>query len=251
MVENSPPEVPVIVNGDDALLLSETKRRRERPITFAVEGPADFKPDRIDPDESTNETTVTIEGHRFRLALFGRYQVYNLLAAYAAIRTLGYSMETVDTEAINLETAAMRGEEVSRGGVTFVADCYNANPDSVASGLQSFAGRPHAGRKVIILGDMLELGPASEDYHRRAGRLAAQLDFGLLIFVGPLSAGACEAALGEGVPTTRAHHFETVAGVAAVMDGLLKEGDLVFVKGSRGVGLEALIESRPPEGGGN
>jgi UDP-N-acetylmuramoyl-tripeptide--D-alanyl-D-alanine ligase len=232
---------PLIVNADDRLLVQETLRVRREFVTFGIEQAAQFRPKSITQDHD-GVSIIDIDGDKFRLPVFGQYQVYNLLAAYAVVKTLGYSFEGIDTAAIELSTAPMRGEMLSIGGVTFVADCYNANPVSVRAGLSSFASYPAVGRRVIILGDMLELGADAERFHREVGEASAADAFDLAIYVGPMSAHSYAAAQGAGAHG-KLIYFAGAADCSREIYGLLHGDDVVYVKGSRGIGLEAVIES--------
>ncbi len=239
-VKEMAPEAPLIVNADDPILVAEAARVRAQAVTFGIDKEADYRPERIERDDS-GDMMVTIEGHRFRVSVFGRYQVYNLLAAYAIVRTLGYDFEGVDTEIIELATAPMRGEAIVSRDVTFVADCYNANPDSVKAGLQSFSEQPDGRRRIVILGDMLELGDEAERFHIETGRLVAGYNIDLAILVGPLSAHTADAAIEAGMKGDRVWHYSTADICASEMKEYLRAGDLVYLKGSRGIGLEKIL----------
>ncbi len=152
----------------------------------------------------------------------------NAAAALAAARALGVE----PAGRIDVELSAMRGQVRRSGrGVTVVEDCYNANPMSVRAALEDLQ-RSAPGRRVAVLGDMLELGPDAEALHVRAGEQARAAGVALLITVGPLAA----AMGGE-------HAVADAAAAAALLPGLLEAGDTVLVKGSRGVGLEAVVEA--------
>jgi UDP-N-acetylmuramoyl-tripeptide--D-alanyl-D-alanine ligase len=250
MVRESSPSVPVIINADNPVLVNETGKLRDDVITFGIDSKATYMPDRIET-EPGGMTTVVIEGNTFRLSLFGRYQVYNLLAAYAAFRTLGYSCNGIETEDISFETAPMRGETIIRESITFVADCYNANPDSVQSGLLSFDRLPSDRRRVIILGDMLELGKDEEDYHRDIGARLKDMKFDSLVLVGSLSQCILEAAIDAGVDERIISHYEDAPECVSRIRDHLKGGDLVFIKGSRGIGLERILNAFAANGGQN
>lgn len=234
-------DAKLIVNADDPLLMKEASRLGRELITFAVNQPATYRAERVEysPDGTT---TVMIEGHRFRLSLFGSHQMYNLLAGYAIMRTAGLSLDRVDTGAILFTSAPMRGEILHSHGVSFIVDCYNANPASVESGISSFLRYKTAGRRIAILGDMLELGADASSYHRRMGELTASPALGVAVFVGPLSREAYVSALASGRAKADTFHFPDARSCARETAALFQEGDLVFVKGSRGIGLEVVIE---------
>ncbi len=248
IVTASSPAMPVIINADDAILLNETRKHRKDFITYAVNKNAMYRPESVTHD-SSGVTNVLIEGHRFRLPLFGQHQIYNLMAAYAVARTLGYRFDSVKTESIRFETAPMRGQTVTSRGVSFIVDCYNANPESVALGLTSLADVPVTGRRIIILGDMLELGEQSAKLHESIGALLAKEDFDYVALVGPMSSHTAASAKANGVPKKKIAEFDTARDCAQTMSGLLHEGDLVYVKGSRGIGLEVILQVWEQAGG--
>ncbi|HUV31829.1 MAG TPA: UDP-N-acetylmuramoyl-tripeptide--D-alanyl-D-alanine ligase [Acidobacteriota bacterium] len=231
---------PVIINADDDVLVRETVRLRKDYVSFGIRKPATFTPTAVKRDAS-GVTVVRIGKATFRLPLFGQYQVYNLLAAYAVVHTLGGRLDGVDTAALSFESVPLRGETVTSHGVTFIVDCYNANPDSVKSALASFAECNDHGRRLIILGDMLELGSSSERYHREIGRALAELTFDYAALVGPMTRHTVDEAVSVGVAPNVLEHFESADLCAERMKAKLRDGDLVYVKGSRGIGLEVIV----------
>jgi UDP-N-acetylmuramoyl-tripeptide--D-alanyl-D-alanine ligase len=160
------------------------------------------------------------------------YNLQNLLAAVAAALALGYTPRG----RVDVSFSALRGQrEQLPGGVVLVADCYNANPMSMRAAIDDLAETAPA-RRVAVLGDMLELGPESPRLHGEIGAHARAGGVELLVTVGPLAAEMRAAFAGESYAATDAK----VAG--ELVAGLLREGDTVLVKGSRGVGLERVLE---------
>jgi UDP-N-acetylmuramoyl-tripeptide--D-alanyl-D-alanine ligase len=126
----------------------------------------------------------------------------------------------------------MRGQRVELGGgVVLIDDCYNANPMSMRAAIDDLA-ETAPGRRVAVLGDMLELGASSPELHRELGRHARERGVELLVTVGPLAAQIGPAFGGE------AHAVEDAQAAGELAAELLRDGDTVLVKGSRGVGLE-------------
>ena len=156
----------------------------------------------------------------------------NLLAAVAAALAVGVT----PTGQVALQLSAGRGETVALpGGITVIDGCYNANPMSMRAALADLAAtaeRDGAGRRVAVLGDMLELGPEARSYHERLGELANRAGVDLLITVGPMAA-----AIAEHFDGGVAHAVADADAAAAVVPGLLQPGDVVLIKGSLGVGL--------------
>ncbi len=241
LVRRAPSTAPVLINADDALLVSETRKVREKFSTFGLQSRADFTVDRIEIVED-GTSRVTIDGHIFRLPLVGRHQVYNLLAAYAVFRTLGYDFGGIDTQKIILDTAPMRGQRLVTAGITFVADCYNSNPESLRAGLEAYFATETPGRRVLILGDMLELGDMSESYHRQIGRTLAGRHFDKAIVVGEMARYIMDEAVKAGADAALFEHHATATQAAKSAKNSLASGDYVYIKGSRGIGLEAVLE---------
>lgn len=248
LMQNAPAETPLVVSADNPVLMAEVKKAGLRPITFSLAGPADFVPRSV-VAEADGSTTVTLDAHVFHLALFGRHQVYNLLAAYAIVRTLGYSFDRIDTSALTFTTSPLRGQISHEQGLTIIADCYNANPDSMATGLATLKQTPIAGELVIVLGDMLELGADSRRFHQELGRQLAGLTFAEAVVVGPASLAVLEAARTAGLDQTRIRHFATTAEAADYLVPRLKKGATLYLKGSRGIGLEKIIQRLRERGG--
>jgi UDP-N-acetylmuramoyl-tripeptide--D-alanyl-D-alanine ligase len=185
---------------------------------------------------------IAVEGEEIVLwpSFRQRHNLLNLLAAVAAARALGH------TPAGRLEVgfSAMRGQRSElAGGVLLIDDCYNANPMSMRAAIDDLA-ETAPGRRVAILGDMLELGAQAAGLHRELGQHAGESGVGLLVTVGPLAAEIARGFAGE------SHALGDARAAAELAPGLLRDGDTVLVKGSRGVGLErvteALAEGRPP-----
>jgi UDP-N-acetylmuramoyl-tripeptide--D-alanyl-D-alanine ligase len=146
----------------------------------------------------------------------------------------------------------MRGT-VSRldNGITLYDDSYNANPQAMAAVLEMLGRSETPGRRVAALGDMLELGPGADEAHRRVGRLAAEAGFGLLAAVGSRAAEVAAGAREGGLGDEAVHVFDTADAAGRFLAGELEPGDLLLVKGSRGVGMEAVVRlvsgSRPED----
>ncbi|WP_205698698.1 UDP-N-acetylmuramoyl-tripeptide--D-alanyl-D-alanine ligase [Conexibacter sp. SYSU D00693] len=152
----------------------------------------------------------------------------NALAALAAARAVGVE----PTGRLEVALSGRRGQRrTTSGGVTVVDDCYNANPMSMRAALDDLAATA-PGRKVAVLGDMLELGPEEGRLHEEVGRHARELGVDVLVAVGPRAA----AMRGDA-------QVDDAAAAARLVPTLLREGDTVLVKASRGVGLEAVVEA--------
>jgi len=184
---------------------------------------------------------VRCRGERLRLrpSFAQAHNLSNLLAAIGAASAVG----VLPSGPLEVSFSSMRGQrhQLPAGGV-LIEDCYNANPVSMRAAIADLV-ESAAGRTVAVLGDMLELGPQAGQLHRELGAYAGQMGVSLLVAVGPLAAEAAGSFAGE------AHSVPDARAAAALMPGLLHDGDTVLLKGSRGVGLElvaaALLEREP------
>lgn len=175
-------------------------------------------------------------GLAIRLPLPGRYQADNLLAAAATALTLGVPPERVVDSAATLRPAPRRGEvHRLRDGIVLVDDSYNASPQAMARVLEMLRGTP--GRRVAVLGEMRELGPTAPELHRQVGEQAA-LSADVVIAVGSEHARAMAEGAGERSP-------RSVPDAAAALElarSVVRPGDVVLVKASRGIGLDRVVD---------
>ena len=175
-----------------------------------------------------------------RLRIPGRHNVMNALAAAAATSAVGIELAAIRA---GLEAAAPIGSRMRvvtlASGVTVVDDSYNANPASVAAALESLAAAP-ATRRIAVLGDMLELGPASAAQHRAVGTLAGTLGLAALYLHGDF-AGETAAGAAAGMPAAAIHVGANHAAIAAALVADARRGDWVLVKGSRGQRMEEVV----------
>jgi UDP-N-acetylmuramoyl-tripeptide--D-alanyl-D-alanine ligase len=176
------------------------------------------------------------------LPLAGPHFLTDFLAAAAAAHVLGIAPEAMAAAAATFRPAPHRGE-VRRLGedVVLLDDCYNSSPEALEAAVVALSLAPGR-RHVAVLGDMLELGPTGPLLHRERGRaLAGRVD--ALAVVGPLAREILEGAREAGVSPASLHYFSTAAEAAAAVPDLVRPGDAVLVKGSRGVRLEAVVDA--------
>jgi UDP-N-acetylmuramoyl-tripeptide--D-alanyl-D-alanine ligase len=163
-----------------------------------------------------------------------RHQLVNLLAAVAAAQAVGVE----PSGRVDVNFGPLRGEIISLpNGTTVINDCYNANPLSMRAALDDLATYEPPGRRIAVLGDMLELGPSERADHREIGSYATTSGVDVLVAVGPLSEDMAAAFSGE------THRAADAREAAAVASGLVGPGDVVLVKASRGIGLETVAEA--------
>jgi UDP-N-acetylmuramoyl-tripeptide--D-alanyl-D-alanine ligase len=216
-------------------------RTSARLVAFGVEQPADVRAEGVTLDAAARPSfrLVTAAGPPadVTLALHGAHHVGNALAAAAVGLEAGLSPPRVAAALAAAAPASRWRMEVGTrpDGVTIVNDAYNANPESVQAALRAVAAMAggRAGRAVAVLGEMLELGDGSVAEHRAAGELAADLGFEVVA----VGEGAYPAAAAAG---PRGHAVPDAAAAETLLATLVEPGDVVLVKASRGIGLEAL-----------
>ncbi|HEX4806394.1 MAG TPA: UDP-N-acetylmuramoyl-tripeptide--D-alanyl-D-alanine ligase [Conexibacter sp.] len=217
-------------------LLDPHRRDDIATVTFGPGG--DVTLARQDPE---GHVEIDAQGERIRLRLDFHQQHLrgNLLAAVAAARAIGVT----PAGRVTVSFSGRRGERRRLpNGVTVIDDCYNANPMSMRAALDDLAATARDGRRVAVLGDMLELGPEEARFHAEIGAHAADRGVDLLVAVGPRSRALAEAFERDG-DGRETQVLADAAQAATLAPKLVRTGDTVLVKASRGVGLEVVAEA--------
>jgi UDP-N-acetylmuramoyl-tripeptide--D-alanyl-D-alanine ligase len=234
-----PPEGTAVLNAEDFFFGVLAELAPCRVVSFGLER-GDFR---------AEEVEVGIEGTSFILAgpagraqvrvrLAGRHNAVNAAAAAAAAWAAGAKLEHIVAGLEAYEGEGMRSQIVRRpDGAVIINDAYNASPTSVQAALELLAAMP--GRKVMVFGDMLELGEYAQEAHERVGRAAAQAGVAVMVAVGPLAKAAGAVAQHSGVQVLYADSPEEALELA---EEIVQPGDVVLVKASRLVGLERVAE---------
>jgi UDP-N-acetylmuramoyl-tripeptide--D-alanyl-D-alanine ligase len=177
------------------------------------------------------------------LAAFGRHNVYNALAAATIAAILGMEVERVVVGLEKFQPFPGRGKVIVLGrNVRLLDDSYNANPDSLNATLSAFAEMKGQNRGLLVLGDMLELGPGSTEAHRKAGERIGEMKGAHLFLLGEQAGHLAEGAKAAGMG---AQNVRLVRNHEEVLEGLgkmIEEGDWILVKGSRRMHMERIIE---------
>jgi len=235
-----PPRAPVVLPADEPLL-ERYLRDDLRPVFFGGQAGADVYPLCWRPGDGATEVGLSVHGRTISLRtnLRAPHQALNLCAAVGVYVALGLPPSELQRSAAAVSLSPFRDEERPRaGGGLLINDAYNANPVSMRAALSSLATRRNGGRTVAVLGEMAELGPDSERWHRAVGRRAAETGLDLLVAVGDRARAYLDGA--TGLPAVWCPDLESAAGALA---GLLRPGDVVLLKASRAAGLERLAEA--------
>jgi UDP-N-acetylmuramoyl-tripeptide--D-alanyl-D-alanine ligase len=235
-----------VLNADDKWFAELRARTRATVVSVGIENFADIRASEIKINGDVKfrlNIAKKREDVNIRLRTLGRHQIYNALQAAAVGYMAGLDLDEIREGLETMEFPGMRMQEITRAGIRFVNDCYNANVVSMTAGLQMLRETPGRGRKVAVLGDMLELGAHSQAAHLEIGGLAARSQLALLVTVGPNARWIADGAVRGGMEAHRVLPVSDARQAADLLRWLLRDGDFVLVKGSRGMHLERVLET--------
>jgi UDP-N-acetylmuramoyl-tripeptide--D-alanyl-D-alanine ligase len=246
LIEELGPGATAVLNADDARVRDFGQVHNGPAVTYAVDAAADFQATDVEalPGGGSRfglKAEGRASGLTFETRLPGRHNVSNIVGAIAAASVLEIDPAELRAVVAELRPGNHRGETRRLAGITVIDDCYNSNPAAAETMLRDLASRP-AVRRIAVLGEMRELGASSKELHQRVGRAAARAGLDMLVAVEGDSKWIAEAAAGEGMARSQAVFAENADAAGSMLVELLTEGDLVLLKGSRGVRLERALE---------
>jgi len=239
LLENVKPGGTIVLNADNDYVMNISHGFGGRKVTYGIDHDADFRGVNI-RERGLLGTAFEVCDHAFELSLPGRHNLENLLAAIATARTIGISWEGIERGVRALKPAYHRGILLDAGGATIYDDTYNSNPYALGRALDLMAQADVAGRRIAVIGDMLELGERELDYHREAGR-AIPKSVDTVIGVGKRSQALLEGARDAGFENGKLHHFDDAQSAGGFLETFIRPGDLVLIKASRGIGLDRIV----------
>ncbi len=244
LLDNLRPDGAAILNADDSYFGTLKSKWNGRTVTFGIENKADVRASDVRQGRDYTDFTLTADGStaNVRIQAIGRHNVYNALAAAAAAIAVDMPLDAVKCGLDDFVPVAMRSEIKELQGRTVLADYYNANPASMEAALVTLMSLKSNKQAIAVLGDMLELGETSAEAHRELGRTAARLGVDSIITVGTLMKHMAEGAIEAGLPRERVFETLTHAEAAELVRKLSRPGDVVLVKGSRGMKMEKILE---------
>lgn len=232
----------LIYNGDEPLLWNLRGSGSTAPHYFGLENPAcDVKGSVRQEAEGCTELAVTAGEESFQVCLpvEGRHFVSDALAAVAVARLLEVPVEGIRQGLAGFRSMEGRQEIYEAGGYTIIRDCYNAGPESMAASL-TVLGKKN-GRRIAVLGDMLELGVCTQAEHYRVGRIAAgKCD--LLLALGKNAGRVVNGAITGGMRPVDAMAFDSAPELVRVLRAKARPGDIILFKGSRGMKMEQVLD---------
>jgi UDP-N-acetylmuramoyl-tripeptide--D-alanyl-D-alanine ligase len=243
LVEALPPDGTAVLNADDERVRAMAARTEARSVTYGFADDADVGAEAVESAGVDGmRFVIRAAGRRSAAAIptLGRMAVHNALAGAAVGLAAGLTIDEIVGGLGAGWAAPHRAELVRAGGVTIVDDSYNASPASVAAALELLGGLP--GRRVAVLGEMLELAEGHLTGHRAVGEAAAAV-VELLVVVGPGAAPIAEGARGAGLPADRILQVADRESALEALRPRLRAGDVVLVKASRGAALDLLVDA--------
>src|SRR6266581_3188794 len=237
-----------VLNADDPRVVAFGAFAPGRVLTYGIEKPAFFTAQEIE-DRGALGTAfdyVSPEGRvRLELSVPGRHAIANALAALAAASVWDIGAAEAQSVFRSLHAPAMRGEVLRfSNGAALINDSYNSSPAALQAMTELLAATPNFRRRILAAGEMRELGTASPELHRAAGQFAAKIGkIDWIIGVSGDAAQIVEGAAAAGLPRARAIFFATPQEAAEFLAGFIVSGDMLLVKGSRGVKMEQIVDT--------
>ena len=244
ILEGLQPGGLIVFNGDEPLLWNLKEQIQPKPIYFGIENQdCDLRASNIEttPDGMSFRVCGLAQNFQVFLPVEGLHHVYDALAVIAAALKLGVLPAKIQEALAAFRNTGMRQRIYKKNGFTIIEDCYNAGPESMDAALAVLENHKADGRKIAVLGDMLELGACSPAEHYRIGRLAA-IRADRLFTYGKNSARMVLGAITGGMNEKTAVNFETHEALAEALANTAKSGDVLLFKGSRGMKMERALE---------
>ena len=243
ILEGLAPGGTAVFNGDEPLLWDLRERNVCKTLYFGVENKdVDVRATEIVPEDNGVSFTVNGFGQSFRvqLPIDGRHNVYNALAAIAASMEAGAAPQQIQQALPLFSNTGMRQNTYRKCGFVIIDDSYNAGPESVEAALRVMGDRRCEGKKIAVLGDMLELGNRASAEHYRIGRIAAGI-VDVLLAYGPWSSSMVDGAQTGGMSLRKAIRFDSHEELVNTLLYQAKPGDMILFKGSRGMKMELAL----------
>ena len=241
LIEALPPNGTAVLNADDEYVSQFGRDFKGKVITYGANPTAEVRAENVQSlgaEGSEFEVVSPCGREHARLPLVGDHNILNALAAVSVACSRGMSFSDAVAALASLKPADKRGQVLQLGNITVINDCYNSNPKALNAMVDALAAMK-AKRRIVVAGEMLELGPAGEQMHRDAGKHVAQKKIDMLIGVRGLANAMVEGASHAGM---KAEFKATPEAAGEWLARELRDGDVVLLKASRGVKLEKALE---------
>ncbi|HMD68851.1 MAG TPA: UDP-N-acetylmuramoyl-tripeptide--D-alanyl-D-alanine ligase, partial [Chitinivibrionales bacterium] len=231
----------LLLNGDDPVLVKMARTAGVNVEFFGTSGRCSVRASGMRLTDA-GHTAFVVDGEEFELPMPGMHFVYSALAAVAVARRFDIDKGRINAAFSALKPGPLRGTIEKKAGATFVVDCYNANPSSMKSGIELLCAVAGESPTVAIVGDMLELGKFSARLHVELGRQLAAAHVKRILAVGEYASAIAKGAIEGGMARKNILTAPDSSSAAPMARALVKSGDVVLLKGSRGVHLETVYE---------
>jgi UDP-N-acetylmuramoyl-tripeptide--D-alanyl-D-alanine ligase len=231
----------LLLNGDDRRLVDHARKTGTEAVCFGFSAKCDIRAEDVRFDQRQG-LSFTVDGSEFRLHVAGRHFIYSALPAIFLGRRCGIPEAEIARALAAQRPFTMRGTVEKRKGVTFIVDCYNANPSSMKSAVAMLADLAVPNRRVAIVGDMLELGKQAERLHHELGTMLAQNGVKKIIAIGQFAGSVADGAVKAGMDSKKIAAAADAEEAVPLTKRFIKPGEVVLLKGSRGVHLETVFE---------
>ncbi|MCP4252295.1 MAG: UDP-N-acetylmuramoyl-tripeptide--D-alanyl-D-alanine ligase [Candidatus Scalindua sp.] len=240
LIKNMAENGILITNADDDWCNWIVNRYDGKVITFGFNKGADIRASNVIRNDSGFVFNVN-DNFTVKLNVLGKHNIYNAMAAIAICNAVGIGMGDICDKLVDFKLPPMRMEKQVCGDIVVINDGYNSNPSSMSAALEEFSQLTTPGRRILVCGDMLELGNYAESLHREIGAKVAKSDIDVLWTVGSFSRFVAEEAIANGMPEERIRSCETSEEISPFVASQLRKDDTVLIKGSRGMKLENVV----------
>ncbi len=241
LIESLPKTGTAVLNADDEFVSKFGKGFKGKVVSYGLAPNANVRAENVESKGEQGSVFDVVAGNRREravLPLVGSHNIHNALAAIAVALERGISLPDAATSLTTMAAADKRGQVVRIGNITVINDCYNSNPKALAAMVDALADMP-AKRRIVVAGEMLELGPQGAEMHREAGQQIAQKRIDILVGVRGLAAEMVNAAKKAGM---RSEFLPNAEAAGEWLAREAQDGDVVLLKASRGVKLEKALE---------
>ena len=227
-----------ILNLDDLFLSKEKAKVKGRLLGIGIEQICQFRGEGLYLDQK-GFGHFSLQGHSFHLSIPGKHNVYNALMAATAGWTLDVPLQDAAKALENFTLTELRSQVLEHNGVRMINDTYNANPASMRAALETLSQIEVDGRRIAVVGDMRELGAMTYDAHRTLGREVGNRQIDALFALGDLAPVVIEGGREAGM--NQAWAYVDRDALTGALQAYLKPGDLMLIKGSRGIAMEKIV----------
>ena len=241
LLDSLPEDGSAVLPADDDFFQFLSQRARGRIVSFGFGEGSDWRVEDLEREGSSGYR-FTLHGVPVTLGRYGRHHLLNAAAAAAACSLLGASGDEIAAGIGGTRIPESRGVIYDIDGILFIDDSYNSNPASLAAAVGALMEMETDGRRWLVLGDMLELGERSKDLHRESGEACGKAGVDAIVTLGTDTVELSRAAAEQRKAPDRISHFIDGSKLAAYLNEYIEKGDIVLVKGSRGMQMEGVIE---------